>query len=82
MITDDSAPAVPKPKWSYRKRLKQSIQQELLDFDQAAEFLGVSRRFLEKEIKRGRLTHIALSSRVVRISRSELQRYISKAVVA
>jgi excisionase family DNA binding protein len=59
----------------YRPRKKDSVSQELLDLDQAADFLGVSRRFVEMEVSRGRLRKIMLSSRLARISRDELKRY-------
>ena len=65
----------------YRPRQKQSVSQELLDLDQAADFLGVSRRFVEMEIARGRLKKIMLSSRIARISRDELKRYAASLTI-
>lgn len=59
----------------YRPRKKDLVSQELLDLNQAADYLGVSRRFIELEIERGRLAKIMLSSRLARISRDELKRY-------
>ena len=41
----------------YRKRQKQAVDQHLLDLDQSADYLGTSRRFVEKEIERGRTRH-------------------------
>ena len=40
---------------------------------------GVSRRFLEKEIERGRLRSIKLSSRICRIRRSDWESYLGEA---
>jgi excisionase family DNA binding protein len=65
----------------YRPRQKQSVSQELLDLDQAADVLGVSRRFVEMEIARGRLKKIMLSSRIARISRDELKRYAASLTI-
>jgi excisionase family DNA binding protein len=65
----------------YRPRKKDSVSQELLDLDQAANVLGVSRRFVEMEIARGRLKKIMLSSRIVRISRDELKRYAASLTI-
>jgi len=67
MVTHTSRP--------YRRAKKELVSQELLDLDQAADFLGTSRRFVEMEITRGRLKKIRLSSRLTRISRDELKRY-------
>jgi hypothetical protein len=50
----------------------------LLTIDQAAAEAGVSRRFLQLEIERGRLAVSRLSSRVVRIRRSAWESYISR----
>jgi excisionase family DNA binding protein len=65
----------------YRPRKKDLVSQELLDLDQAADFLGTSRRFVEMEIIRGRLKKIMLSSRITRISRDELKRYAAAQTV-
>jgi excisionase family DNA binding protein len=65
----------------YRPRQKQAVSQELLDLDQAANFLGTSRRFVEMEIARGRLKKIMLSSRLARISRDELKRYAASLTI-
>jgi excisionase family DNA binding protein len=65
----------------YRPRQKQVVSQELLDLDQAANFLGTSRRFVEMEIGRGRLKKIMLSSRIARISRDELKRYAASLTI-
>jgi excisionase family DNA binding protein len=66
----------------YRPRKKDNVSQELLDLDQAADFLGTSRRFVEMEIARGRLAKIMLSSRLARISREELKRYAAALTIA
>jgi excisionase family DNA binding protein len=67
MVTHASRP--------YRRAKKEVVSQELLDLDQAADFLGSSRRFVELEVARGRLKKIRLSARLIRISRDELGRY-------
>jgi len=59
----------------YRPRKKDVVSQELLDLNQAADSMGVSRRFIELEIERGRLRKILLSPRIARISKRELERY-------
>jgi excisionase family DNA binding protein len=66
----------------YRPRQKQSVSQELLDLDQAADFLGSSRRFVEMEIARGRLRKTMLSRRLARVSRDELKRYVEAHTLA
>ena len=65
----------------YRPRKKDSVSQELLDLSQAADWLGVSRRFIELEIERGRLHKVLLSSRIARISKRELERYTESLTV-
>jgi excisionase family DNA binding protein len=59
----------------YRRRQKDTINQHLFDLDQAANWLGCSRRFVELEIERGKLAKIMLSRRMCRIAKSELERY-------
>ena len=65
----------------YRPRKKDAVSQQLYDLDQSADFLGVSRRFVEMEIARGRLKKIMLSSRIARISRDELKRYAASLTI-
>ena len=48
---------------------------------EAALQLGCSRRFLEHQIKAGRLAVVRLSSRCVRIRPSDLADYLEKRVV-
>jgi hypothetical protein len=43
---------------------------------------GVSRRFLEKEILRGRLVAMKLSSRICRVRRKDWDRYLDGAATA
>jgi excisionase family DNA binding protein len=59
----------------YRRRQKEAVGQHLFDYDQAANWLGCSRRFVELEIERGKLAKIVLSRRMCRIAKSELERY-------
>jgi excisionase family DNA binding protein len=59
-----------------RNRRKEKVGQELLDLNQVAAYLGTSRRFVELEIERKRLSRIMLSSHTARVSRQELERYI------
>jgi excisionase family DNA binding protein len=59
----------------YRPRQRLEVSQSLLSFDQVADRWGVTRRFIEQEVERGRLGKILLSRRTVRIALSEIERY-------
>lgn len=54
----------------------------VLTLPQVAEFLSCSRRFVEFEIQRGNLPAARLSNRCIRIRRSDLERYLERAVQA
>jgi len=49
----------------------------LLNMAEAAREAGVSYRFLQMEIARGRLVAVRLSTRVVRIRRGDWDRYLA-----
>lgn len=49
----------------------------VLTIPEVARELGVSRRFVELEVNRGRISVIRLSARVVRIGREEFLRYLA-----
>jgi excisionase family DNA binding protein len=51
---------------------------QILTLNDAAQLLGCSRRFLELEAARGRLTVIKLSGRLIRIRRSDLDAYLTR----
>lgn len=53
-------------------------RREVLTLPEIADQMVVSRRFVELEIKRGRLAPIRLSNRVVRVSRAEFVRYLTE----
>jgi excisionase family DNA binding protein len=61
--------------YPYRKRRQEIISQEYLSTTQAADFLGVSRRYIEQAAARGELKRNFFSKRLVRISKAELRRY-------
>jgi excisionase family DNA binding protein len=49
----------------------------ILSIGEAAEYLGVSRRFIELEVQRGHLAVVRLSTRCLRIRRSALETYLT-----
>jgi excisionase family DNA binding protein len=49
----------------------------MMTLPECAAEAGVSRRFLEKEIERGRLRAIKPSSRIVRVRRSDWEQYLN-----
>lgn len=49
----------------------------IFSIQQAAEYLGVSRRFVELEASRGHLNVIRLSRRCLRIRRADLEAYLA-----
>jgi excisionase family DNA binding protein len=49
----------------------------IVTLGEAAEFLEVSRRFIELEVARGHLPVIRLSPRCLRIRRSALEQYLN-----
>jgi hypothetical protein len=51
---------------------------ELLSMAELTQEAGVTRQFLDKEIKRGRLIAIRLSSQVVRIRRQDWDAYLQR----
>jgi excisionase family DNA binding protein len=53
----------------------------ILSISDAAQLLGCSRRFLELEAARGRLTVVRLSGRLIRVRRSDLDLYLSRHAV-
>lgn len=57
-------------------------RREVLTLPEVASEMSVSRRFIELEINRGRLARIRLSNRVVRVSRAEVNRYLSANTVS
>jgi excisionase family DNA binding protein len=65
----------------YRARKQPEVPQHLLTLGQAADFLGVSLRFVELEIQRGKLRKTLLSARLARVSRDELERYVAASTV-
>jgi excisionase family DNA binding protein len=65
----------------YRTRKQPPVAQHLLTLTQVADFLGTSLRFVELEVSRGKLRKALLSRRVARISRDELERYITASTV-
>jgi excisionase family DNA binding protein len=71
----DAQLMLPHSKRLYRRRQKENVSQHLFDLDQAADWMGCSRRFVELEIARGKLAKIMLSRRMCRIAKSELERY-------
>ena len=48
----------------------------ILTLGEAAEFLGVSRRFFENEVTRGHISIVRLSPRCLRVRREALQQYV------
>ncbi len=50
----------------------------LYTLDELAKLAGVSRRFLETEIRRGHLVVIRMSTRVVRVKAGEWERYLDR----
>lgn len=61
--TPQNAPAVPR---------------EYLTLTEAAELLGVTRRFLERRIDDGEISVFKPSSRLVRLRRVELERWVDR----
>lgn len=51
----------------------------MIDKDEAAERLGVSRNFIDNLIKKGELKFVKLGTRTVRIPESEIDRIIAGA---
>ena len=47
----------------------------LLRISEGAEYLSVSKRFLEHQIKQGKITVIRLSSKAVRVRKKDLDAY-------
>jgi hypothetical protein len=56
----------------------QTSDRGLFSLDEAAAEAGVSYRFLQLEIGRGRLVAVRLSNRIVRIRRADWERYLAK----
>jgi len=54
---------------------------QILSLNQAAELLGCSRRFLELEAARGKLTVLRPSARLIRIRRTDLDRYLDASAI-
>ncbi|KAB2638202.1 MAG: helix-turn-helix domain-containing protein [Verrucomicrobia bacterium] len=55
---------------------KQASERAYLSLSEAADQLGCTRRFLEKRIDDGEIARFAPSKRLVRIKRTELDRWI------
>lgn len=55
---------------------------DLLDYEQAAAFLGVRRGTLYSWVSTKRIPHLRLSGRLVRFDRAELQRWLDQRRVA
>ena len=51
---------------------------ELLTFEEAAEYLRMSKRSLQRKVKKGEIKCVNVSSRLKRILRSDLDDYIAK----
>jgi hypothetical protein len=56
-------------------------RKELLTLPQIAYEISVSRRFVEMEISRHRIAATRLSSRVLRVTRTEFNRYLTSNTV-
>lgn len=54
----------------------QAGERAFLSLDEAAREIGCTRRFLERRIEDGELTAFRPSARLVRVSRTELNRWI------
>jgi excisionase family DNA binding protein len=71
-----------KPPQKYRGRRQTAVEQAAYSIPQAADYLGTSTRFVEMEIYRGNLCKILLSTRLVRVAKSELDRYLAERTVS
>lgn len=58
--------------------MKQEIEPILLTYKQAAEYLSVSYNLLRRLINEKKINSIRLGPKLVRVSREDLDRYISE----
>jgi hypothetical protein len=63
----------------FRQNVPLDELRKMMTLPECADEAGVSRRFLEKEICRGRLRAIKPSSRVCRVRRADWEDYLSEA---